>query len=184
MSRPTKDLPMTSATVTIREATARDAAELAELGARTFRATYTGAMPTGALEEFVRVQFGTQQQAGELADPACRVLVAEHDRTMVGYVLLRACAPPIDAAAGATMQLARLYVDAEAQSRGVGADLFAQAVDIAEVSGHERLWLTVWEHNTRAAAVYRRWGFTDVGEIAFDLAGEVQRDRVLVRAIG
>ncbi len=175
---------MTSAPVTIRRATPADAAELAELGARTFRATYIGDMPDEALEAFVRAAFGSQQQAAELADPVCRVLVAEDGRRMVGHVLLRACAPPIDAAAGATMQLARLYVDAAVQSRGVGRALLDSATDIAAADGHDRLWLTVWEHNARALGVYRRWGWTDVGHVPFDLAGEVQRDRVLVRAIG
>lgn len=173
---------MTSMSVTIRRATAVDAADLAELGARTFRATYIGDLPDEALEAFVRAEFGPQQQAAELADPACRVLVAEHDGRMVGYVLLRAGDPPIAAAAAATMQLARLYVDAPAQSRGVGGALLANATDIAAADGHERLWLTVWEHNTRALRVYRRWGFTDVGHVPFDLAGEAQRDRVLVMA--
>lgn len=175
---------MTTSRVTIRRATGVDAAELAEIGSRTFRATYAGDMPVDALEEFVRATFGPDQQADELADPDCRLLVAEHDRTMLGYVLLRACAPPIEAAAGATMQLARLYVDAQTQSRGIGTALFARAVETATASGHERLWLTVWEHNTRARAVYRRWGFTDVGDVTFDLAGEVQHDCVLVRELG
>ncbi len=171
---------MISDQATIRSAVSGDAAALADLGARTFRATYAGQMSASSLEEFVRTQFGPDQQAAELVDPACQVLVAEHDRTLIGYALLRACTPPSVAAAGATMQLARLYVERLAQSRGVGTALLTGAVGATRASGHDRMWLTVWEHNDRAIAVYRRWGFTDVGGVTFDLAGELQTDRVLV----
>lgn len=164
----------------IRRADPSDAAELAELGGRTFRATYAADTPADILETYVRRQFGVAQQTAELTDPSCHVLLAERGGVPIGYALLEVSAPPIDPAADATIQLSRLYVDAREQGRGVGDALFGAAIDLARSEGHGQMWLTVWERNERAIAVYGRWGFVDVGRVAFDLAGEAQIDRVLV----
>lgn len=170
--------------VVIRPAGVADAAELATLGARTFRATYRGDIPTAALDDHVATHFGPALQHAELTDPSRQVLVAEAGSTMVGYALLHAAVSPIPAVPDATVQLERLYVDDRAQARGVGTALRTRADELARADGHRQMWLTVWERNRRALAVYRRWGFTDVGRVAFELAGEVQEDRVLVRTLG
>lgn len=170
-------------TVRVRHAEPSDAAELAELGGRTFRATYAADTPMNVLEAYIRRQFGVAQQRAELADPAFHTLLAERGGVLIGYALLHVSAPPIDTVADATIQMSRLYVDASEQGRGVGDALFTGAVDLAKRDGHHQMWLAVWERNVRAIAVYRRWGFADVGHMAFDLAGEMQTDRVLVLRI-
>lgn len=169
--------------VRVRRAGPSDAAELAELGSRTFRATYGADTPADTLASYVRAEFGIPQQADELEDPTCHVLVAERRGALIGYAVLQVAAPPIPAAAGATMQLSRLYVDEHEQGEGIGASLLDAAVALARARGHGRLWLTVWERNERAIGVYRRWGFVDAGTVTFDLAGETQVDRVLVLRI-
>lgn len=128
----------------------------------------------------MRIRRADPSDAAELADPSCHVLLAERGGVPIGYALLEVSAPPIDPAADATIQLSRLYVDAREQGRGVGDALFGAAIDLARSEGHGQMWLTVWERNERAIAVYGRWGFVDVGRVAFDLAGEAQIDRVLV----
>lgn len=166
-------------TVTVRAATSTDAAALAALGARTFVATYQDDTPAEALHTHVRVSFGAAVQARELADPALSYLVAEASGKLVGYALLRAAPAPDVVDASTPLELARLYVDEDAQGRGVGTALLAAVVTRARDDGHDLLWLTVWERNLRAITVYGRWGFTDVGSVAFDLGGERQVDRIM-----
>lgn len=167
----------------IRQADPSDATELAELSGRTFRATYAADTPADILETYVRRQFGVAQQTAELSDPSCHVLLAERGGVPIGYALLEVSNAPIDPVADATLKLSRLYVDTHEQGRGVGNALFGAAVDLARSENHGQMWLTVWERNERAIAVYGRWGFIDVGPVAFDLAGEAQIDRVLVMHI-
>ena len=47
--------------------------------------------------------------------------------------------------------------------------------------GYETLWLGVWEHNLRAIAFYRRWGFETVGSHTFLLGSDEQTDLIMVR---
>ena len=47
--------------------------------------------------------------------------------------------------------------------------------------GSTTAWLGVWEHNPRAIAFYRKWGFTPVGEHCFAVGDDPQRDVILER---
>jgi diamine N-acetyltransferase len=170
--------------VTIREGVRADAAVLAGFGAATFRVAYASDVPIAALDDFIARTFGVALQMSELNDPACRFLLAEIDDDLVGYALLEAAAPPSGVPGDQPVLLNRLYVAPVAQGRGVGGALLDRALRESRAKGQDVLWLSVWEHNHRAIAVYRRWGFVDVGEIAFDLAGEPQLDRVLALPCG
>lgn len=170
---------MTSTPVTVRAATPADASSLAAVGARTFLATYAGDNLPG-LVDHVRASFSPARQAAELADPSVTHLMAEQDGEPVGYAMLSDTAAPAAVRATAPLQLARLYVDEDAQGRGVGGALMSEARAVAGGRGHDVLWLTAWTRNRRARAVYARWGFVDVGSTGFDMAGDPQVDRVLV----
>jgi ribosomal protein S18 acetylase RimI-like enzyme len=50
--------------------------------------------------------------------------------------------------------------------------------------GADVAWLGVWEHNPRAIAFYRKWGFVEVGEHTFPVGDDPQRDLVLCRPAG
>jgi ribosomal protein S18 acetylase RimI-like enzyme len=51
----------------------------------------------------------------------------------------------------------------------------------AEKRGHDSLWLGVWEHNPKAQAFYRKWGFVEVGTQIFQLGNDPQRDLIMQR---
>lgn len=176
---------MTAGTITLREAAPSDGAALVALAHRTFVATYAADTPPGTTEAFVRATLTPDAIAAEVADPRTRYLVAERGRVLLGYAVASPRPLPDDVVAPTTaaapILLGRLYVDAPAQGRGLGTRLMAAVLAGAAAGGHDLLWLTVWDRNARAIAAYRRWGFLDVGAVAFDLAGEAQVDRVMVR---
>jgi ribosomal protein S18 acetylase RimI-like enzyme len=45
------------------------------------------------------------------------------------------------------------------------------------------VWLGVWEHNPRAIAFYKKYGFISVGEHPFPLGGDLQRDIVMAKPL-
>lgn len=175
---------MAASSVRLRRATLDDAALLADLGARTFRDAYRDEADGTALEAFIAEAFGPAVQAAELAEPSNRAVIATVDAVAVGYVFLRDEAPEVPIGGERPILLSRLYVDASAQGRGVGRALFAWALEEADRLGRDVLWLTVWERNPRAIAIYERWGFEHRGEIPFEFAGDTHRDLVMARPIG
>jgi diamine N-acetyltransferase len=171
----------TSDRLVIRTGLPTDATALAGFGAATFRSTYAADAPTRALDAFVGRLFGDGVQAAELADPARRFLMAELGGDLVGYLLLHDTTAPPGVPGDRPLLIDRFYVDVAVQGQGIGRALLDRAVRHARSRDYDPLWLSVWEQNHRAAAIYRRWGFVDVGEVGFDLAGVPQTDRLMAR---
>ena len=62
-------------------------------------------------------------------------------------------------------------------------DLSSIRTDHAARLRCDRMWLGVWEHNTRAQRFYRRRGFRRVGDQSFVLGSDAQTDHVMVRPV-
>ncbi|WP_243300640.1 GNAT family N-acetyltransferase [Geothrix oryzisoli] len=170
----------------IRPALPPDAPALAALGERLWRSTYAGLIPEVNLNLHLAKTFGLRQQAAELADPACLMLVLEKDGDLMGYALLRAGGP--EQGTGSfhfvrPLEVARFYVDGSLHGRGAAQALMAAALAHARAAGHDGVWLQVWEQNPRAIRFYAKAGFTDAGEATFRVGEQVDRDRMLVQAL-
>lgn len=167
----------------IRPALSTEAQDLAILGERLWRATYTGLIPGSNLELHLAKTFGPRQQATELADLSCRTLVIEDRGHLLGYALLRACGPESRTTSFhfvKPLEVARFYVDATLHGQGAAQQLMAAALDHAAAAGHDGVWLQVWEQNPRAIRFYAKAGFTDAGGATYRIGNQVDRDRLLV----
>jgi ribosomal protein S18 acetylase RimI-like enzyme len=170
----------------IRPALPDDAQDLALLGERLWRETYTGLIPQSNLELHLAETFGLSQQAAELADPASTTLVIEASGALRGYALLRACGPERETTSHRfvkPLEVSRFYIDASLHGTGAAQSLMAAVLDHAASAGHDGIWLQVWEQNPRAIRFYAKAGFIDVGEASFRIGEQVDRDRVLVHTL-
>ena len=168
---------------TIRRGTLRDAELLAELGARTFSETFAVDNSPENMAAYLAASFTPAQLAADLADPRCVFYVAETNAVAVGYAMLRSGAAPEQVTGKRPIELVRLYVSRDSLGSGVGAALMQTCLDEAKRSGHQTLWLGVWEHNSRAQAFYRKWNFREVGTQMFQLGDDPQTDLLMQRWI-
>jgi len=169
----------------IRRADARDVAVLAALGARTFRDTFAADNTPTDMEAYLADAFSMERIASELAEPGNTFLLALSPATgeVAGYAKLRAGSSEPSVSGPAPVELQRLYVDRSAIGGGLGAALMEACLSRAQADGYQTLWLGVWEHNARALAFYRRWGFQAVGAHAFRLGEDVQTDLIMQRPV-
>ena len=167
----------------IRQATASDAAVLAQLGARTFSETFAADNTPEDMAAYLAASFSPEQQAAELAQARTAFLIGEIDKVAVGYAMLHAAAPPQQASSERSVELVRLYVSRDWHGRGVGESLMQACLDLARQQGYRNLWLGVWERNARARAFYRKWKFQEFGEHVFQLGGDPQNDILMVRVL-
>lgn len=170
----------------IRSALPADAQDLAILGERLWRETYTGLIPESNLELHLAETFGPAQQAAELADPACWTLVIEEGAELLGYALLRACGPEVEKTSFhfvKPLEVARFYVDSSLHGRGAAGELMTAVLSHATSERHDGVWLQVWERNARAIRFYAKAGFADAGAATFRVGEQVDRDRLLVHAL-
>jgi ribosomal protein S18 acetylase RimI-like enzyme len=174
---------MTQLHTSIRRADATDARLLAELGARTFQDTFAVGTKPEDMTAYLSAAFGEGVQAAELADTASIFFVAETDGVASGYAKLHAGEAEACVTGQKPIELARLYVGREWFGRGVGAELMRACVEEARRLGYLTMWLGVWEHNTRAQAFYRKWGFRVVGSHVFPVGSDPQIDLIMERAL-
>ena len=165
----------------IRRAEARDAAALALLAERTFRATFAPHNSDANMALHCARTYGAAIQAAEIADPARVTVVADDGGTLAGYAQLRVGHPTACVEAARPVEIQRIYVDAPWQGRGIAQALMEAMLMHARERGADRVWLGVWEHNPRARRFYEKSGFALAGDHAFVLGHEVQRDLVMSR---
>lgn len=165
---------------TLRRATLDDAALLAELGTRTFRDTFAASNTPEDMAAYLAASFSPEKQLAELSRPDTTFLIAEIEGQPAGYSQMRVEPDP---EGGTQLELVRIYSTREWLGRGVGAALMQAFVDAGNAGGHRRLVLAVWEHNPRAIAFYRKWGFETVGTVPFVLGSDEQTDLVMERRL-
>jgi ribosomal protein S18 acetylase RimI-like enzyme len=170
---------MAQPTFIIRRGTLADANVLAELGARTFSETFAPVNEPEDIAAYLMSSFSQAKQTEELADARSIFLIVESDKVAVGYATLRADEVPDCVTGELPIELVRLYVAQEWLGSGVGQALMQACINEVREKGYQTLWLGVWEHNQRARAFYRKWGFQEVGNHVFQLGSDSQTDLVM-----
>ena len=163
---------------TIRRAGLDDVAVLATLGARTFTESFGQLYSDEDLQAFLDESHAPAAYTRVLADPAYALWLAEENGEAVGYALAGPSGLPHADVTPGDGELKRLYMLASEQGGGIGARLFEQALEWLEGHGPRTLWISVWSENFGAQRFYARYGFEHVGEYAF-IVGQ-QRDREFI----
>ena len=100
--------------------------------------------------------------AQEIADLAAQPSVLAHvaldskEKTVLGFSLARS--------AGQEAEILTIVVDAAAQGRGLGRLLLQTQLEVMAAQGICEVFLEVEAGNAAALALYKRLGFTQVGE--------------------
>ena len=168
---------------TARRAQSTDAARLATLAERTFRATFASSNAPHNMDAHCAKAYGEPIQASEIANPAIETFVCDYDCELVGYAQLRWGTAPTCVLASKAAEIQRIYVDQHWHGKGIAQELMAQMLAAAVRGDADRVWLGVWERNPRAMTFYQKFGFTKVGHHIFQLGEDPQRDWILCRDV-
>jgi len=139
--------------ILVRPASAQDVPALHALGVRTWRATYEGVLPQAAVEHGVAEFFNAYSLAAAVEQ--ARMLAAFRDGVLVGLLEL-------DRVDAARTMVWKLYVDPEAQGRGIGGLLLER---LLQTAGTPEVGVEHDARNAAAAAFFEAFGFT-VDEVA------------------
>lgn len=168
----------------IRRAELSDAQALAELAERTFRDTFEATNTPDDMNLHCASYYSEAIQGQEISDPKMATLVCDHEDQLVGFAQLRWGHTPDCIKAERPAEIQRLYVREAWHGKGIAQDLMSESIVLAEAAGADQVWLGVWEHNPRALAFYRKWGFSEVGDHIFPVGSDPQRDIIMSRMIG
>ncbi len=166
----------------IRRAGAADAEILADLGARTFAATFAHLYPPEDLAAFLSRAYDVGRTREQLADPATAAWLLEIDGKAVGHALAGPCGLPHPDVTAACGELKRLYLLPAWQGGGRGSRLLEAAIAWLEAETTGALWIGVWSQNLGAQRLYGRLGFEKVGEYLFEVGATRDHEFILRRS--
>jgi ribosomal protein S18 acetylase RimI-like enzyme len=169
--------------VSLRPGAPNDAATVAALSIKVFLDTYAadGVRPDLAREALR--EYSEQSFCARLSSSNRRFVLAEEKSALLGFAELDCVSreSPVSGLRG--VELARLYVQPQAQRSGVGTALLRETEKIAMSAEASGLWLTVWEGNGRALAFYSRNGYADVGATVYTFEGREYGNRVVAKRL-
>jgi len=169
--------------VTVRRATAADAATLSTFGRRVFHETFAPHNEPHHLNAYLDEAYTEERQRSEIEDPSIHTLLIEENDQLLAFAQLRDAAPPPGVTVADPIELWRFYVDPARHGQGVAPILMTAVEQRARAQDARTLWLGVWEKNTRAQAFYRKQGFTVAGAQLFMMGSDPQRDLVMVKSL-
>ncbi|MDX1508798.1 MAG: GNAT family N-acetyltransferase [Woeseiaceae bacterium] len=166
-------------TLTARQATAADAAQLSHLGTAVFWDSYGGTAPDADIAAHVEKHFSTAAIAAELASPQVRYAFAMSNGDMAGLVKMREGDAPELVTASPVIEVQQLYVSTQHQRQGVGEFLVDVVRERCRSEGFAGIWLSVWSEAHWAVPFYEKVGFRSLGEIPFMLADQEYVDYLM-----
>jgi GNAT superfamily N-acetyltransferase len=119
----------------------------------------------------------------DLRDPTIHWIIALFDGCPIGYAKVSLLTAPAPSPKPDALELRQIYVLRAWHGKGVADCLMNQALDHARSHRTTEIYLTVFDHNSRAKRFYSRHGFCEVGHCTFALGDRVDDDRVWRKAL-
>lgn len=169
--------------IVIKEATATDAALIADLSRQTFYDAFAADNTKADMDKFLNETFTREKLMEEVGAEGNTFLLAYHGDEAVGYVRMRDTTEPELIEYGKAIEIARIYAMQTSIGKGVGSALMQKCIDIACQRNAKVIWLGVWEKNDRAISFYRKWGFEPFGDHVFMLGDDPQTDLLMKKLL-
>lgn len=158
--------------------------ELAILAKTTFLQTFLGTTSEERVYDYVDQAFQESTLREELESPSNRFWFFQEGNQHIGYAKLRLEKPPYECIPGASpIELQRFYFDAAFHGKGHSRQLMEFCLEQARLLNADVMWLGVWENNLRAQKFYEKFGFYEVGDHAFLMGDESQRDLLMAKKL-
>lgn len=188
-------VPLLAEAVTLRRATAADAAALALVGAATFLEAFTWMLPGADIVAHCAKNHTSEAYATYLSKPDTRITLAVAGVDVpVGYAMLTAPELPSFDVLPTDIELKRIYLFSRFRSSATPVEGYpgvraAQALMDATIAdaialGRSRLLLGTHAGNERAIGFYRRNGFSKAGTRTFIVGTQVCHDLIFARPLG
>lgn len=164
--------------IEIKRATPTDVKLISQLGAQTFKQTFVGTCTdqdlTGVLQEY----YNEEQVTKELNDPDDYFFVLFHEGDVAGYARINLGDQTVQHFTNKrSAELKRIYFLQAFQGKGLAKELLQYCFGFLQEQNYQQVYLSVWEHNERAQAFYRKHGFVNTKiENPFPLGQTPQMD--------
>ena len=151
-------------------------AQLQAIGRQTFTETFSSTNSEENLNAYLQYGFSTAKLTAELNNPNSEFYFATLNDKVIGYLKINFGIAQTELQDPKAMEVERIYVLGEFQSKKVGQLLFEKALAIAKNKKVDFIWLGVWEENHRAIRFYTKNGFVAFDSRIFLMGNDKQTD--------
>ena len=127
-------------------------------------------------QAYVDAAFEASKLQGELSNTKSAFYFVYWCDSIIGYFKLNWENAQTDLKGANGIELERIYVVKEYQSKGFGKNILDKVKKLATATAKAFLWLGVWEHNKRAIGFYKKNGFSKFGTHPYYIGTDKQTD--------
>ena len=174
---------MQSRSYQIKKVSTDELEELRKLSVETFSDTFTEQNNEIQMKAYLEKAFNTDQLRSELSNPESFFYFVKEEDKILGYLKLNTKTAQTDQVLDSSLEIERIYLTQEAQSKGIGKLLMDFSISEAKRRNLLCLWLGVWEKNEKAIAFYKSYGFEVFADHPFKLGDDSQKDLLMKRFV-
>ena len=178
-----RNKPLNKNSITFRFATSKDATALSELATSTFYEAFASSNTKEDMLLYTSKTFSVAQLTAELQEEHATCILVFDVEVLIGYVRLKKSNGLETNPDESALEIERFYIRATHTNQHIGSMLMQECIHYAIEKRLEVIILGVWEHNHRAIAFYRKWGFTHYGSHPFLLGNDLQTDLLMKKYI-
>lgn len=145
----------------------------------TFKDTFIDDMPQEDMNQYFEDAYNHEILLSELQNKESWYFFAKINQEIAGYMKLNIGSAQTEPMGDDYLEVQRLYMYKQFQSKGIGSQLMKKAFEIAKEQQKSKLWLGVWEHNHQALNFYTKHGYKIVGSHQFVAGNDISTDYIV-----
>lgn len=165
--------------IDIEKVTLVDVQNLQKIAKETFHETFSAENTEEDMRCYLDATFSIEKLSEGLSNENSEFYFAKFQNSILGYLKLNFGKSQTQLQDENAMQIERLYISKEFQSKKIGKLLLDKAILIAKNRNKNYVWLGVWSQNLRAIKFYEKNGFTAFDTVVFKLGTDEQKDLMM-----
>lgn len=109
------------------------------------------------------------------------IFIAKHKDDVIGFIQYTAAFIPESQTETGDLELDKLYIDPASQGHGAGKMLMEVSLAHPKIASAPHVFLLVWNQNSRAIALYKSFGFNEIGERKFRSKDGAATNLIMIR---
>ena len=157
--------------------------ELQALSKQTFFEAFAWGNIQENIQHYMDAAFSYEKLAAEIGNANSEFYFATTINKVIGYMKVNSGNAQTEFQHSKGLEIERIYVLQDFQSKKVGQTLLEKAIEIANVNHLSYIWLGVWEKNPRAIKFYQKNGFVQFDQHFFKVGDDEQTDILMKLAL-
>ncbi|GIN71636.1 N-acetyltransferase [Bacillus sp. J14TS2] len=123
---------------------------------------------------YINQSLSIESLRNQLNDPHSTFYFAYNNQELIGYIKLNTKTAQSKVSIENSIEIERIYLLKEMQSKGFGQDILNRIVETAKKRNKSSIWLAVWEENKGAISFYKKNQFKKIDTIEFPFGNDLQ----------